>query len=476
MRRLLAITMMLGVFLSLSYSSGRTHTESGVGAYTVHLPSIFSGPALQGPRVNAPFFGTAVQINEAAIFWFGKVTLTENYTDVRVGYTNDFLYVRLAIFDRQIWYDTSPSESDLTSWDAAGLYLNLDGNTGDAPGPNSYAFVGQLSWNEPRDDYQAAYRGASGGWQLTATVPFTSTAGWRSDNSGINDDAKPDRGWSLTYAIPFESLGLSGPPAPGTVWGMGVILYDRDDMAGTTAIPDQIWPPTFSPNVPSSWGQLSFGLLPAYQPPAVTPAGSTTIRHNLNGNTVVDGMVGGEFNCGSQSNWQTWGEANYAGATQINIQNQQDIADWPCFSKYYVTFPLDSVPAGTAIISATLTMYHFSGSGQNSEPPAPASLIQVLTVADDWDEATLTWNNAPLALENVSQAWVEPLYNGGAGVPIVWDVSAAVAAAHAAGEPLRLALYSADAGQHSGKYFHSSDAGDWNAAGRPTLEVIWGQP
>jgi len=27
----------------------------------------------------------------------------------------------------------------------------------------------------------------------------------------------------------------------------------------------------------------------------------------------------------------------------VNVQNQSDISDWPCFSKYYVTFPLDAV-------------------------------------------------------------------------------------------------------------------------------------
>jgi len=33
-------------------------------------------------------------------------------------------------------------------------------------------------------------------------------------------------------------------------------------------------------------------------------------------------------------------------------------------------------------------------------------------------------------------------------------------------------LYEADSAYHSGKYFTSSDTGDWNEAGRPTLQVI----
>jgi hypothetical protein len=89
----------------------------------------------------------------------------------------------------------------------------------------------------------------------------------------------------------------------------------------------------------------------------------------------------------------------------------------------------------------------------------------------------LTWNNAPLALENVSAAWVDPLdsFPGWPGVPREWDVSRAVGEAYAAGTSLRLALYEDDWAYHSGKYFVSSDAGDWNEVGRPTLTVTWGR-
>ena len=48
--------------------------------------------------------------------------------------------------------------------------------------------------------------------------------------------------------------------------------------------------------------------------------------------------------------------------------------------------------------------------------------------------------------------------------------------AQATGQPLQLALYSADGPLHTGKYFWSSDVGDWNAEGRPTLTVVWGEP
>jgi hypothetical protein len=58
-----------------------------------------------------------------------------------------------------------------------------------------------------------------------------------------------------------------------------------------------------------------------------------------------------------------------------------------------------------------------------------------------------------------------------------WDLSRAVAEAHANGDSyLRLALYSIDGERHTGKYFSSSDRGDWSAEARPTLNVTIGGP
>ena len=46
------------------------------------------------------------------------------------------------------------------------------------------------------------------------------------------------RAWVVEYIIPFESLGLSGPPPEGTEWRLGLEVHDRDDFAGTP-IPDK---------------------------------------------------------------------------------------------------------------------------------------------------------------------------------------------------------------------------------------------
>lgn len=442
---------------------------------TVALLLLVSWPAVHPPpaagqngvvrRANAPYFAGDVRFAETAIFWFGRVTPAENHVDVRVGYNDDHLYLHLAVFDRRLWYDSSPAPADLDAWDAATLYLDLDGNVGDVPDANAYRFVGQLNWWEPRDDYQVAYQGDGSGWATTA-VPFTATVGWR--GNAPNDDVD-DRGWTLSYYIPFDSLGSSGPPAQGSAWGLALTLHDRDDADGTP-IADQVWPETLAPQQPATWGQLVFGM-PTYSPPAVVPLETVTVRQGLDGALVPDADVGGGSTCGAGLDfWTEWGQANYAGEGDLNVQNQIDVSDWPCFSKYYVTFPLDALPPDREVLSATLTLHEFGHAGAPGQ--AYPSWIQILTVAEDWDEATLNWNNAPLAVENVAVTLVDPVPFP--GMPFTWDVSAAVVEAYAAGTPLRLALYEADSAYHSGKYFVSSDS--TTTEGRPTLQVSLGAP
>jgi hypothetical protein len=64
----------------------------------------------------------------------------------------------------------------------------------------------------------------------------------------------------------------------------------------------------------------------------------------------------------------TWGALNYAGKTFLNIQHLDPISEWPCFSKYYVTFPLDSVPEGKVVLSATMTLYQFGNAVEGLDP------------------------------------------------------------------------------------------------------------
>jgi hypothetical protein len=425
-------------------------------------------------RVNAPYFADAVSFPEAAVFWFGQVDSSQNYADVRVAYTNQELWISLEVFDQWLWEDDSASRTaaSLEQWDAATLVIDTSSTPGSAPATSAYRFVGELSWWRPRTDYQAAYQGTGTAWALSLTTPFTTDAGWR--GSAPNDNIA-DRGWVITFHIPFSSLGLSGPPHAGSVWRLGLQLHDKD-LGEQPAVAGAAWPDSFVRDQPATWGELAIGLRinPTNQVP---PSASTyTIRHGLNDIIVKDAMVGGGATCGSELTdyFGQWGAENYAQETTLVTQNQSDVGDWPCFSKVYMDFPLDSLPPGKAVVGATLTVYQFGG----SEPSAAQrSLVQVMTVAEPWDEATITWNNAPLALENVSQAWVDPILTPlpWPGAARTWNLTWAVSQAYRSGQSvLRLALYEADDAYHSGKYFTSSDTGVWNEVGRPTLQVTLG--
>jgi hypothetical protein len=143
---------------------------------------------------------------------------------------------------------------------------------------------------------------------------------------------------------------------------------------------------------PRTWAHLRFGL-PQYETPPVEPSGSTIIRHDLDGVQVMDAHVSGHTTCG-QPHWPNffdgWGDAYFAGYEQVNVQNQSYVADWRCFSKFYLTSPLDPIPPGVEILSASLRLHLFGNSGPGWEPPPQPSLIQALTVREDWDESTLT--------------------------------------------------------------------------------------
>jgi hypothetical protein len=452
--------------------------------YFVYLPLVLTSPPPgTQTRVNAPYFNTSPAGNtslfgQTAIFWFGKVDLSSNYADVRVAFTPSSLWVYAAIFDHRLVYDTSPNPADLTNWDAVTLYLDKAGNTARKLDANAYRFDAQLNFlqSENRANYQAAYQGGPNGWSLSG-VNFSTISGYMGANPNSGQNSV---GWGVSFDIPYASLGLSGPPANGNVWGIAMVLHDRDSAPPAAMQPDEAWPEGLSTSQPSTWAQLNRGM-PAYTPPAVQVSGSTKIREGLNGVHVPDAGVGGQLDylCppdDQDSTWQNWGNHNSAGNTGLNIANQENLADWPCYAKYYVTFPLNPVPAGKSILKATLTLHQWGYAGDLSTNLP--SYIQVFTVADDWNESTITWNNAPQALENVSATWVITPSNIGTmdwpKAPVTWDVTRAVAEAYASGQPLRLALYESDANYHSGKYFSSSNAEVWNAAGRPTLDVDWG--
>ncbi len=451
----------------------------------LYLPIVMKGePILFGQQViNAPYLpglvgagGNLDRLNEMAVTWFGQVTAAANYVDVRAGYTDSELVLYLTVFDRLLWYDVSPQAADLHNWDGASLYLDLDAAGSAAPDPTSYRFVAQLSDWQGRVGYQTAYRGNGSSWSAQS-LSFVTGAGcrWEAGNVGGFNNGQNNRGCGIAFRIPFASLGLPGRPADGALWRLALVSHDRES-AGGPPLADVTWPAGLNTGNPSAWARLRFNY-PVHTPPPSSPGGTVVIRHGLNGANVPDAGVGGNLGglCPGDPSyiWNQWGNASFAGDTGVNIQNQADIADWPCFAKHYVTFPLGALPAGKVIRSATLTLHHWGNSGS----PTPTSNIHVLTIAGGWADP-LTWNNAPAPLENVSVAAVPPV--GACNwpcVPRTWNLLYAVANAYALRQAsLPLALYSSDDAYHSGKFMTTSDAGDWNAVGRPTLTVEWGNP
>jgi hypothetical protein len=93
------------------------------GALSFKTRAFAQGASL--PKVNVPFFSGEIPFPEMAVFWFGRITPTENFVDVRVGYNPQHIYIYVAVIDRLLWYDTTPSADDLTNWDAVTLYLSV---------------------------------------------------------------------------------------------------------------------------------------------------------------------------------------------------------------------------------------------------------------------------------------------------------------------------------------------------------------
>ncbi|MEO8954729.1 MAG: DNRLRE domain-containing protein [Ktedonobacteraceae bacterium] len=460
-----AATIIICTLLSLT-------TSFWSGFLPLHLSQTHAKAAASSPQqINIPFFKTAVPFNQTAIFWFGDVTPTDTYTDVRIGYNSSELYVDLQTVDQYLWYDTNTTAPDVTKGDNAAIYVNTTTGGSNLLAQHSYKFQAAVNGYKKRTNYQQAYAGSGTAWNA-AKVPFTAVYGWR--GHGFNGPA--DSGWSMTYHIPFSSLGMSSAPSQGTIWKLAVKVHNQDN-AANTPLPDKWWPTSASETDPSGWGNVSFGML-TYQSPHTNSTSTYTVRNGLNNQVVTDGMVGGSLSCGNLglNRWTQWGPRSYPGAPQLNIQNELDISDWNCFSKIYITFPLGSLASGQSVVNAKVTLYEYGNSGTQGKPNP--SYIQVATVNQNWNPQTLSWNSAPPIQENITSMLVNtkskpvvPL----PGLAVTWDVSLALAQAYAAGQPLQLVFYSTDNQYNTGKYFYSSTVGSYNAAGRPTLQVTLGQ-
>ncbi len=463
-------------------------------------------PVATGPlrRVNAPFFSGTIDWNTSAIFWFGRVDVANgvapvpgrNYADVRVAYTPAELQVFVSVVDYYLWHEFAPDQSsNPTSYDHDGvaLYLDVNGDRSTAPATDDYVFLAKWSLENEQSSrpYQRQARGNGAGWNNAWNGAWRHVPGaqWSCD-PGPNDNACGlDYGWAITFRVPWSTLGLGGPPH-GRLLGMGLQLFDRDDRVESGIAPVQTWPEGVGSARPATWGGLWLGPS-TYNAGLARAEGTTTIRRGLAGSIVADAGVGADGACngGHEGNPDSpikpgsnppiaRGED-----TSVWVASQAAITDFPCFARTYLRFGLDQIPAGKVIISARLTMTHWSQSGDlnaaNPDDRPQPSFVQLFTVDPGWTETGVTWNNGPLARQNLGGVTIAPRRPGEPlfpGVAYSWDATAAVAEAYVAGTPVDLALYTADTRMHSSKYLHASEAGEFIATARPTLIITWGVP
>lgn len=458
-------------------------------------------------------------LQRTTLMWFGRVDSHQNHVEARLGYGEHQLLARLAVFDRQI-YDDAP-DADVQAWDSVTLLVDFDGDDAkDTVDDRSFMIAAQA--HRQSTDQTAVYRGANGAWTPSALPVlsdlvvdpdiFVASKGYR------GEDRDHSRGWHVTFLLGWGALGLPGAPleADGRVWRVAVIATDRDDDAGTLGGGPQSWPdPTVDPLDPSTWGRwelldghfLSWSDSgssagagqPAYAiawpaPEHVAGTEETiTIRQGLGDTMVENASVGAsEVLCSGDDDYNFGdGPNSWGGNTErsyLHVQNQGDYADWPCFARLYLKFPLADLPTDKVVLAAALRLHHKQPTSAGAE--GERSLIQAFWVGDllqdgqtPWTTANITWNTAPIALENLAGCWGDRTGNMDVGWDALpawtWDVTRAVArrATDGAAE-VSFALASADTDYHTGKEFvRSDDFADWgDPTQRPTLDVLVAEP
>ncbi|MBK8048223.1 MAG: DNRLRE domain-containing protein [Anaerolineales bacterium] len=246
------------------------------------------------------------------------------------------------------------------------------------------------------------------------------------------------RGWSATLVPLLAWPALGGAPTAGDVWPLTLQVSNEN---GAKAA----WSGAIHWGIPDYTGALP---------------GPSAVLNKVAG---VDAMVGGAFDCGAPAYpdyFDRWGSLNWHGSTQVNVQAQWDIADWPCYSKLATKWTLTGIPPGATVVSATLTYEQFGNAGY-SYGDTLTTTIQAFEASPQWDPATITWNNAPPPGENLSWLDVPELpksceFNCIPPLARVLDVTELTQRALLRGQRDASAiLYSAAGQYHSGKYFWS---------------------
>ena len=264
---------------------------------------------------------------------------------------------------------------------------------------------------------------------MSATFYPFGTPGWTIESRCTGTEC---RGWTATRTIPWAELG--GRPQVGDTWTLAAEIDGNER-----------WESALHWGLPNYAGVLNDKMV--VQEIALS----------------ADGTLGGSTDCGKYDYpdyFTGWGDRNYAGTPEdvfTNVQNQWDMADWPCYSQYIARWGISGIPADAEIINATLAMYKFGHSGYIGESTG-INVIQAFEVSPDWAADTVTWNNAPPPLESISRT---PVGECSAALcePGDWhgfDVTEIIKRARAAqATDAAVLLYTAAGQYHSGRYFYT---------------------
>lgn len=276
------------------------------------------------------------------------------------------------------------------------------------------------------------------------------------------------RGWTGDMLLPWAS----GQPTFGTTMPFTLTATDFD--GGVVK------------SIKDITGTLRFGT-PNYYGQNVT--GQVVLTTRL----TADAPVGGGTTCGSDDDplyFPTWGTRNTDDTTemrpmgswyQANIgQFQWDVADWPCYSRYFARFNIPTIPNNAQIVSATVTMYQFGNPGYgsgNAGDSTGTTVYEVVSTDSNWDEQNVAWDTAPKIFENttrtsVPQLPMDCLPTGGwycdPPIPYTFDVTKLVK--ESINGQVNFGLITSAGQYHSGKFFYTREASEDKA---PLVKIAY---
>lgn len=175
----------------------------------------------------------------------------EQATEVRACWDDECLYVSFACKDSDIWGNFENRDDPLYDEEVVEVFLCP---TGDLRhyfeieiSPCNVIFDAKV-FNPELDRRTMLVDRTWNAGRMRTGVRVSGT---------LNDNSSPDIGWITEVAIPFQDLGLPGPPAPGTVWRVNFYRIERGQVTEYTAwSPSYREPPDF--HVPDSFGELVF--------------------------------------------------------------------------------------------------------------------------------------------------------------------------------------------------------------------------